>query len=140
MSSKFGIPLYKASDFVSKLRHHLETKNYKIMNFQVLWHWTSISVITRIKKRLAEGVARFEREEITLVGKTIFVWKMSSSKLGCEIGYLDGLSGGFFPLLANNSGHYPNIGCDCCHPHNFQFNIHFNRNTRCPEVRKTDSH
>jgi len=59
-----------------------------------------------MKKRLAEQEARFEKEEITLVGKMTFVWKMSSSKLRCEIGYLDRSSRGFFPILANNSGHY----------------------------------
>jgi len=140
MSSKFGISLYKASEFVCKLRRHLESKNYKIMNFQVLWHWTSIGVITRIKRRLAEQLALFETEEITVVGKMTFVSKMSSSKLRCEIGYLDRFSRVFFPILANNSGQYPNIVCDCCRPHNFQFNIHYNRNTRCPTVRATDSH
>lgn len=138
MSSKIGIALYKAAEFVCKLRHHLDSKNYKIMNFQDLWHWTSLSVTTRIKKRLAVQAACFEREEITLVGKMTFVWKMASSKLRCKIGYFDRFSRGFLPILAKNSGRYPNIVCDCCRPHNFQFNTHYNRKTRCPTVRATD--
>ena len=59
-----------------------------------------------MKKRLVEKAARVEKEEITLVGIMTSVWKKSSSKLGCEIGYLDRFSRGFFPILASNWGHY----------------------------------
>jgi len=140
MSSKFGIALYKASEFVYNLRHHLEFKNYKIMNFQVLWHWTSISFVTRMKKRLAEPVARFEKEEITLVGKMTFVWKMFSSKLCSEIDYLDGSVVDFSQYWQTIRDNIPNIVYGCCRPHDFQFNVHYIRSSRCPAVRATDSY
>jgi hypothetical protein len=140
MSSKLSIALYRVPEFVCKLRRHLETKNYKIVNFQVLWHWKSIRVTKWIKTRLAIQVEGFEREEITLVRKMTFVWKMSSSTLHCEFGCLDRFSRGFFPVLANSSGPYTNIVCDCCSPHNFQFNIQYNRNAKYPTVRANNSH